>query len=72
MFLRDAFKTVKRDVKRYQVEDYHILKIIKERHRHQREKYRKQQNPESDSQDHARMRENGKMESVSLFFRLFI
>ncbi|CAG8673681.1 8802_t:CDS:2 [Ambispora leptoticha] len=44
VFLRDAFKTVKRDVARYQVEDYHVLKIIKERHRHQREKYLKQQN----------------------------
>ena len=32
----------------------------------------KQYNPKSDNQDHARMRENGKMESVSLFFRLFI
>ncbi|CAG8601822.1 9881_t:CDS:2, partial [Ambispora leptoticha] len=62
VFLRDAFKTVKRDIARYRVEDHHVLKIIKERHRHQREKYLKQQNSVLDSQDHARMRENGRIE----------
>ena len=38
-FIQNSFKIIKRDVQRYNADDHQILKIIKERHRHQREKH---------------------------------
>ena len=72
VFLQNAFKTIKWDVARYKVDDHYVLKIIKERHRHKRENYKKKQNPVLDSQNCARMCENGRMESVSFFFSINI
>src|ERR1043165_9514968 len=63
-FLQNSFKIIKRDVERYQVDDHQILKIIKEHHRHQREKYQKQQVPEKDKQNRAKNRENQRMTAV--------
>jgi hypothetical protein len=66
-FLQNSFKIIKRDVERYQVDDHQILKIIKEHHRHQREKYQKQQVPEKDKQNRAKNRENQRMTAVKKF-----
>jgi len=43
------------------------LKIIKEHHQHQREKYQKQQVPEKDKQNRAKNRENQRMTAVKKF-----
>jgi|SRR6185312_4731813 ABC-type transport system involved in cytochrome bd biosynthesis fused ATPase/permease subunit len=66
-FLRNSFKIIKRDVRRYHASDAQILKIIKERHRHQREKYLVQQNPEKEKQERKKNREQQRMTAVRIF-----
>ena len=71
-FLLGLFKIIKRDVASYQVEDHHILNIIRKRHWHQREKYLEHQDKEKNKRARMRMRVNQRMVSVSIFININI
>jgi hypothetical protein len=70
-FLDNAFPIVKSGIAKYHASDNEVLRIIRERHRHQHELYLEKQDPERYDRSKKRKRHNTRATQVYYSFNIY-
>ena len=71
-FLSGPFRIVKRDVAKYHAEDRQIIRMIREHHRHQREKHLERLLPDRHERVKKKLRRNTHASTVYYFLFLLL